>query len=65
MEYKTLNINDLSDNIAQHICFNDTLDIVVVKENQNYKVKVLSVPNDSISTELIDYDEYAELLELE
>lgn len=65
MEYKTLDINDLSDNIAQHICFNDTLDIVVIKENQNYKVKVLSVPNESISTELIDYDEYAELLELE
>ena len=65
MEYKTLDINDLSDNIAQHICFNDTLDIVVIKENQNYKVKVLSVPNDSTSTELIDYDEYAKLLELE
>lgn len=65
MKYSTVELNNLKEDNAQHICINDILDIVVVKEGSTYKVKVLTVPNHDIRVELIGYNEFESLLELE
>lgn len=66
MKYSTVELNNLSDNNAQHICLNDLLDIVVIKEDNTLIVKVLDLPNTSyeVRAEVIDFNEYKKLLEV-
>ena len=67
IKYTSLNINSVTDDMAQHICINDTVDIVVTKDNGHYLVRVLGVNNteNTVTTELVDYEDYSDLLGLE
>ena len=62
MKKRTLNI-DLADNTLQHLCCNDTVDIVIIKEGNKYSIKVLSLKNSNINVdvELIDFDKFKDL----
>lgn len=62
MKYTTIETNNLTDNQAQHICLNDLIDLVVVKEGNTFSVKVLDLPNHEVKADVINYDEYCELL---
>ena len=63
MKAKTIDIN-LTGDTLQHLCVNDTIDIVIVKEQNNYTVKVLSTKNSNlgVNTEIINFEEYEELI---
>ena len=47
-----------------HVCINDTLDILIIKNDNNYQVKVLDLSSSkfTVTTELIDIIDYEYLL---
>ena len=61
---KIIDMN-LADNTFQHLCCNDTVDIVIFKEKNNYIIKVLSLKNNDIKVglEFIDFEEFKNLVE--
>ena len=66
-QYTTTDLGLTSDHI-QHICINDAVDIIVRKDlDNNYKVQVLSIPNSNynVSCELIDFNEYKKVFNLD
>ena len=67
IDYKSLDIDGVTEDMAQHICINDTVDIIIQKEGNSYIVRVLDTPNSDTytTTELIDYEDYSDLLGLE
>ena len=44
---------------TQHLCINDTLDLIISKEGLNYTVQVLEIPN--LKCKVINYEQYQEL----
>ena len=67
INYASVDINNVTDDIAQHICINDTIDIIVTKDKGHYLVRVLDVNDNenTVDTELIGYEDYSDLLGLE
>ena len=60
LQFELENINE----VTGHICIDDTIDVVVVKDNGHYTIKVLEVNNENISAnvELITYDDFSNLM---
>jgi hypothetical protein len=60
LQFESENINE----VTGHICIDDTIDVVVVKDNGHYTIKVLEVNNENISAnvELITYDDFSNLM---
>lgn len=63
--YDTVEIWEVTDTKPLHICINDTLDLVIVKKNDNYTIKALQHSIGDIVTGQIDYNTYTKLLKLE
>ena len=60
LQFELESINE----VTGHICIDDTIDVVVVKDNGHYTIKVLEVNNKNISAnvELITYDDFSNLM---
>ena len=67
LKYNTIDLLIDEDKQAHHICVDDLVDIIVIKGDDEYKVKVLSIPNHTptVSCEMVDIDDYNNILDLE
>ena len=63
--YDTVEIYEVEGTKPLHICINDDIDLVIIKNGNDYAVKVLETNTDKVSCELIDFQEYNELLKIE